>query len=242
MIEWRNIKKSFGPKEVLRGVDLKIPEGSLFGFAGVNGAGKSTLIKCFLGFLKPDSGIMTLENKPLEGVHFKSIIGYLPEVFQPPLDLKCCEFLNYAYSLIRKTELPKKEVEAVLQQVGLPGAYSMLIRQLSKGMRQRLGIAQAMVHSPKVLILDEPFSGLDPIGRFELKELFKSIYSQGKTLFFSSHNLSEIQDLCTHMAVLHKGRIEAMNTVDGLLQQYQCKSLEKVFLTVIGHPLNGENE
>lgn len=242
MIEWHGIKKSFGPKEVLRGVDLNVPQGSLLGFAGVNGAGKSTLIKCFLGFLKPDAGTMTLENKPLDNVHFKRVIGYLPEVFQPPLDLKCCEFLNYAYALIQKTELPKKELEAVLELVGLPGSYSLLIRQLSKGMRQRLGIAQAMVHSPKVLILDEPFSGLDPIGRFELKELFKSIYNQGKTIFFSSHNLSEIQDLCTHMAVLHKGRVEAMNTVDELLKQYQCKSLEKVFLTVIGHPLNGENE
>ena len=242
MIEWQGIKKSFGSKEVLRGVDLNVPEGSLFGFAGINGAGKSTLIKCFLGFLKPDSGSMTLDNKSLENVHFKRLIGYLPEVFQPPLDLKCCEFLNYAHSLIRKKELSKKEIEAVLEQAGLPGSSSLLIRQLSKGMRQRLGIAQAMVHSPKILILDEPFSGLDPIGRFELKELFKSIYNQGKTLFFSSHNLSEIQDLCTHMAVLHKGRIEAMNTVDGLLQQYECKSLEKVFLTVIGHPLNGEKE
>ncbi len=242
MIEWQGIKKSFGPMEVLRGVDLKVPQGSLFGFAGINGAGKSTLIKCFLGFLKTDSGTMTLENQPLDLVHFKRVIGYLPEVFQPPLDLKCCEFLNYAHSLIRKTELSRKEVEALLEQVGLQGSYSLLIRQLSKGMRQRLGIAQAMVHSPKILILDEPFSGLDPIGRFELKELFKSIYNQGKTLFFSSHNLSEIQDLCTHMAVLHKGSIEAFDTVDGLLRRYQCKSLEKVFLTAIGHPLNGESE
>ena len=236
MIKIENCKKSFASKQVLKGISFSTPKGSIFGFAGINGAGKSTLIKCVLKFLNPDSGNILIGGIEIGHYeNYKKIIGYLPEVFQPPLDLKCGEFLNYCNLLINHHRCSRQEIIRILERVGLPHSSETLIRQLSKGMRQRLGFAQTIIHDPKLLILDEPFSGLDPIGRYELKQLFRSLNSEGITLFFSSHNLNEIQDLCSHMAILHDGKIAASGTVREILDNNQTDNLEQAFLSVIHH-------
>ncbi len=240
MILIENLVKNYGKNKVLQGVTLNVPRGGLFGFVGVNGAGKSTLIKCLLQFVLPQSGRIAIDGKSiLEFPSYKKILGYLPEVFQPPLDLRCGEFLNYCRELLQNRKRlqgknnASQTTESLLRLVGLPGQQHTLIRHLSKGMRQRLGLAQTLVHDPKILILDEPFSGLDPIGRHELKALLRTLHGEGMTIFFSSHNLTEIQDLCTHLAILHAGFLQASAPVSDLLAQHQETNLENVFLKLV---------
>jgi ABC-2 type transport system ATP-binding protein len=236
MISIEGLVKNYGKKQVLKGVTLHVPLGGLFGFVGVNGAGKSTLIKCLLHFVSPQFGRIAIDGKSIfEFLSYKKILGYLPEVFQPPLDLRCGEFLNYCGELLRGKKCSDQEIQTLLQRVGLAEHPYSLIRVLSKGMRQRLGIAQTLVHAPKLLILDEPFSGLDPIGRHELKALLRSLQREGMTIFFSSHNLTEIQDLCTHLAILHGGVLQVSALVADLLVQHRETNLENVFLKVVGY-------
>ena len=240
MISIEGLVKNYGKKQVLKGVSLEVPQGGLFGFVGVNGAGKSTLMKCLLQFVSPQSGRIAIDGKSIfEFPAYKKRLGYLPEVFQPPLDLRCGEFLNYCGELSRGKACSPQEIESLLKRVGLPGQKQALIRHLSKGMRQRLGLAQTLVHGPRLLILDEPFSGLDPIGRHELKELLRSLHGDGMTIFFSSHNLTEIQDLCTHLAILHAGLLQATAKVADLLTQHRETNLENVFLKLVGSSREG---
>jgi ABC-2 type transport system ATP-binding protein len=234
MLKVVQLSKSFPKKKVLHSVSFEVPLQSIFGFVGVNGAGKSTLIKCFLKFLRPGDGQIFIRGRLIRDCpDYQKTIGYLPEVFQPPFDLKCREFLNYAHLLIHDRPLDRQAMETLLKRVGLFGNENQLIRKFSKGMRQRLGIAQALAHRPDLLILDEPFTGLDPIGRFELKELFKSVNREGTTIFFSSHNLSEIQDLCTHLAVLHDGTEKAKGDIASILESTGCRNLEEAYLKTV---------
>jgi ABC-2 type transport system ATP-binding protein len=236
MIAIEDLVKNYEKNRVLKGVTLHVPPAALFGFVGVNGAGKSTLIKCLLRFVTPQSGRIAIHGKSIfKFLAYKKILGYLPEVFQPPLDLRCGEFLNYCGELLRGKPCSDQEIQTFLQRVGLSEHKHSLIRVLSKGMRQRLGIAQTLVNAPKLLILDEPFSGLDPIGRHELKNLLRSLHGEGITIFFSSHNLTEIQDLCTHAAILHGGILQACALVADLLVQHRETNLENVFLKVVGY-------
>ncbi|EKD25897.1 MAG: hypothetical protein ACD_79C01447G0001 [uncultured bacterium] len=240
MIKLTECSKSFNNKTVLKNISFDVPKGSLYGFAGINGAGKSTLIKCIMQFLAINSGKIYFNDKVInQSLDFRAKIGYLPEVFQPSLDLKCREFLEYCYLLI-KNKNNKETIDNVLIKVGLKEVENVLIRKFSKGMRQRLGIAQTIIHNPDLLILDEPFSGLDPIGRFELKQLLKKINGEGATIFFSSHNLTEIRDLCTHIAILHDGLILYNGNVDDLLKDSNCDNLEDAFLKTIHHEKLGE--
>lgn len=237
MIEVSNLSKSFKTLQVLKNINLTVPKNSVFGFIGINGAGKSTFIKCLMNFLTPDAGTIVVKNKKvISSVSFRKEIGYLPEVFQPPLDLKCNEFISYCYGLIKNKRCPQKDIKDVLEKVGLSQSYNTIIRKLSKGMRQRLGLAQAIIHSPNILILDEPFSGLDPIGRFRLKNLLiKLKTSTDSSIFFSSHNLTEIQDLCTHIAILHDGEIKAYGSVEEILKNSSSMSLEDFFLKTVDY-------
>jgi len=237
MIEVSNLSKSFKSLQVLRNINFIVPKNSVFGFIGVNGAGKSTLIKCLMSFLTPDTGNIIINDKNvLPSVSFRKDIGYLPEVFQPPLDLKCNEFISYCFSLIKNKKCLEKEIRDVLEKVGLIQSYNTIIRKLSKGMKQRLGLAQTIIHSPNILILDEPFSGLDPIGRFRLKKLLIKIKdSTESSIFFSSHNLTEIQDLCTHIAILHDGEIKACGSVEEILNNSSSMSLEEFFLKTVDY-------
>lgn len=230
----KELTKLYSGKKVLDRVYLTISKGSLYGFAGVNGAGKSTLIKSLLQFIRPQCGTILVHDVLLEHSHTHKNIGYLPEVFQPPGELKCFEFLNYCYLLSKGRSCSPQRISSVLKDVGLEGSRNLFIKNFSKGMRQRIGIAQALVHDPELLILDEPFTGLDPVGRHELKVLLKKINNEaGTTVFFSSHNLVEMEDLCSDVAVIHHGRILIDGKVRELLGKSASKNLEEMFLKLI---------
>jgi ABC-2 type transport system ATP-binding protein len=231
MLEVTELKKSFNNKLVLNGVNLKVNQGDVFGFIGRNGAGKSTTLKCILNFVFPDSGHILFKGKPVTDPGFRESIGYLPEIAQLPLKLTASEFLRYAYSFYGTvTKDIRDRIEQLLVSVGLEDVSKKMVRNFSKGMKQRLGIAQALVHEPELLILDEPFTGLDPVGKDGLRSILLDQHKRGKTIFFSSHNLAEVQDICTVICVIHGGRAIFQGSIGDFCRQYGTENLEEAFL------------
>ncbi len=218
----KNLKKSFGEKEVLRGLDLTVPKGSIYGFVGRNGAGKTTAMKSVLGLLRTDGGeIFVAGEKVVFGqTATNRHVGYLPDVpefypFMTPREyLRLCgESLGMNGADIRKRS------DELLALVGLADEKHR-IRGFSRGMKQRLGIAQALLGSPKLLICDEPTSALDPIGRKEILDVLLSVKDQ-TTVLFSTHILSDVERICTDVALLHDGKIALQGKVD-CLKQARC--------------------
>ena len=207
-------------KEVLRGVSLSVEQGEIYGFLGPNGAGKTTSIKCLLGLLFPDSGSVELFGDPGPTLAARHRLGYLPEqpYFYP--HLKGRELIEYFGRLfgLRGAVLHNK-AEQLLAMVGLPDDGEKLIGQYSKGMLQRLGVAQALVNDPDLVIFDEPMSGLDPIGRREVKDLIMSVKERGATVFFSSHILSDAEALCDRVGLLVNGKLRFERKIDDLLDE-----------------------
>lgn len=207
-------------KKILKGVSLSVNEGEIYGFLGPNGAGKTTSIKCLLGLLYPDAGGVELFGDKGPTVKARHRLGYLPEqpYFYP--HLKGRELLEYFGGLfgMRGAGLRRK-CDDLLGLVGLDGDGEKLIRQYSKGMLQRLGVAQALINDPELIILDEPMSGLDPIGRSEVKDLIMTLRERGATVFFSSHILSDAEELCDRVCILVDGRLEMEASVHDLLDE-----------------------
>lgn len=213
----QNLKKSFGSKDVLCGLDLSVPEHSIFGFIGKNGSGKTTTMKAILGLLKPDSGEIRVMG---EKVHFgqtatNRYIGYLPDVpefysyMTPPEYLTLCGEV----SGMNKTDIAARS-EELLELVGL-GEEHRRIKGFSRGMKQRLGIAQALLNRPKLLICDEPTSALDPAGRKEILDILLAAREQ-TTVLFSTHILSDVERICTEAAFLADGKIAIQGTIADL--------------------------
>lgn len=205
--------------EALRGVSFEVRPGDLFGFIGPNGAGKSTTIKILLGLLKADAGTATLMGQPAGRPSGRAQVGFLPE--QPYFYdyLSGSEFLWFYGQL---SGLPWKalrtRVDEVSNLVGLkPEAMRRKLRTYSKGMLQRIGLAQSLLSRPKLLVLDEPMSGLDPLGRRDVRELLKNLHSQGITVFYSSHVLSDVEAICTRLAMVVDGKIARQGTVEEVL-------------------------
>jgi len=230
MLEIRGLFKSYGRLEVLKGLDLTVREGSLYGLIGCNGAGKSTLFKSILGFVFPQQGSIRFCNAPADTPAFRRSVGYLPEIVSFPPDLTAEEFLAYAASFYGPRKSFQDRIPLLLREVGLEKAARRRIRTFSKGMKQRLGIAQAVIHDPALLILDEPFTGLDPIGKRELKTILQHQHARGKTILFSSHNLSEVQNLCSVVGILHGGRMAWEGPLPELLERFQTSDLEEAFI------------
>ena len=201
-------------KQALRPLYLTVEEGQIFGFLGPNGAGKTTTLKMLMGLVFPTSGTARILGMELDDPRMKAQIGFLPE--QPYFYdyLTARELLRYYGQLsgVGTKQLTFK-VETVLEQVGLRDAASLQLRKFSKGMLQRVGIAQAILHDPKVVFLDEPMSGLDPMGRFEVRGLIEKLKAEGKTVFFSTHILSDAEALCDRVAVLHLGELRGVAAV-----------------------------
>lgn len=217
VLEIKNLKKRFGSKEVLRGLDLSVPEHCIFGFIGKNGAGKTTTMKAVLGLLAPDGGQIHVMG---EKVHFgqagtNRCIGYLPDVPEFYSYMTPLEYLNFcgAVSGMKKSEIGPRSKE-LLEQVGL-GNEHRRIRGFSRGMKQRLGIAQALLNHPRLLICDEPTSALDPVGRKEILDLLLAVKEQ-TTVLFSTHILSDVERICTQAAFLNNGKIVMQGTMDEL--------------------------
>jgi len=233
ILEVKKINKTFpggifeSARHVLKDVTFYLPEGETTGFVGSNGSGKTTSIKCMLQFMSLDSGEILFFGKPLN-LQAKKRIGYLPE--RPYLYefLTGMEFLRLHWNLVQDSsvEFISRAHEA-LKRVDLFEARDKKLRQYSKGMLQRVGIAQAIINKPDLLILDEPMSGLDPDGRGLVKDILRDEAKRGTSLFFSSHLLQDMEELCSHLVVINNGIIIYDGGLTSFMKQY--KSLEDAF-------------
>jgi ABC-2 type transport system ATP-binding protein len=212
------------PKHALRPLNLTIEEGEIFGFLGPNGAGKTTTLKLLMGLIFPTSGSARILGMEIDNPRMKAQIGFLPE--QPYFYdyLTARELLEYFGQLsgVDSKQLSRK-VNEVLQRVGLPDAGGVQLRKFSKGMLQRVGIAQAILHDPKVVFFDEPMSGLDPMGRREVRDLMEQLKHEGKTVFFSTHILSDAEALCDRVAIINKGELQGVGAVADLTSGVDAK-------------------
>jgi ABC-2 type transport system ATP-binding protein len=209
------------PKIALHPLDLTVPDGEVFGFLGPNGAGKTTTLKLLMGLISPTGGSARILGQDWRDPRVKAQIGFLPE--QPYFYdyLTAAELLNYYAQLSGVAAGDRgRRVEAALERVGLSGQGRMQLRKFSKGMLQRVGIAQAVIHDPKLVFLDEPMSGLDPIGRREVRDLIQSLKDDGKTVFFSTHILSDAEALCDRVAVINGGQVRGVGVVQDLLSRF----------------------
>ena len=212
---------------ILKGVDLDVREGDVFGLLGPNGAGKTTTLKVALGLMRPSAGAVTL------GVDGLAELGYLPEnpYFYDYLTGR--EFLRFCSRLFASDEAARRErVGEILAEVGLEKAADVQLRKYSKGMLQRIGIAQALINDPRFVLLDEPMTGLDPIGRVEVKEIIQRLHEHGKTVLFNSHILSDVAALCTRIAVMRDGQVVWLGGVDEALAG-RGDDLEGFFMEVV---------
>jgi ABC-2 type transport system ATP-binding protein len=210
------------PKRALHPLQLTVEEGEIFGFLGPNGAGKTTTLKLLMGLIFPTSGSARILGREWTDPDIKAQIGFLPE--QPYFYdyLTAHELLNY-YGQLSGVPVKhrKQQIEEVLQRVGLTDVKGVQLRKFSKGMLQRAGIAQAILHDPKVIFLDEPMSGLDPMGRREVRDLMEQLKHEGKTVFFSTHILSDAEALCDRVAIIYKGELRGVGAVADLTSTVQ---------------------
>jgi len=224
----KGLSKSFGTNKVIDDISFDVPEGSIFGFIGANGAGKTTTMNMILGFLEPDGGEITVcGEKVVYGETIKSI-GYLPDVPEFYNYMKPTEYLSLCGELSGMSKIKIKErSKELLALVGLSKA-NRKIGGFSRGMRQRLGIAQALLGEPKLLICDEPTSALDPIGRKNILDILTAV--RGKTtVIFSTHILSDVERICDRVAFLHKGKIVLSSSISDLKVQHKSKTITLEF-------------
>ena len=219
----------------LRDLNLSIRAGEVFGFLGPNGAGKTTTINVLLGFIPPTSGTAYLFGIDVRQPIARQRIGYLPEMTYYYKFLTAEELLRFYAKIFGLPRLEAdKRIDEVLKLVELEQVRKHLIKTYSKGMLQRVGLAQALINNPDLLILDEPTSGLDPLGRMKVREIIQRLKSEGKTVFFSSHELGEVETVCDRVAIIDQGRLKAVGRVSDLVAQHGT-NLEKVFLDIIGY-------
>ncbi len=212
------------PKRALFPLHLSIEEGEVFGFLGPNGAGKTTTLKMLMGLVAPSNGSARILGLDVNDPRVKAQIGFLPE--QPYFydHLTAHELLNYYGQLSGMPSAGRNDkVDAMLQRVGLHDVKRLPLRKFSKGMLQRVGIAQAILHDPKIVFLDEPMSGLDPMGRREVRDLIDQLNKDGKTVFFSTHILSDAEALCDRVAVINKGELKGVGVVADLTSRMHGK-------------------
>jgi len=224
IIETRNLTKVYRdfwgrPKvQALKALDLQVHRGEIFGLLGPNGSGKTTTIKLLLGLLFPTEGESLIFNEPTSNVSKNERIGYLPEESYLYKFLNAEETLQFYGRLFKMPASQRnKRVGELIDMVGLTAAKHRQLREYSKGMQRRIGLAQALINNPELILLDEPTSGLDPIGTAEMKELIRDLREQGKTIVLSGHLLADMQDICDRIAILHRGELKELGKVTDLL-------------------------
>jgi len=234
-VEYRNRALGQTTKVAVDGLSLSVHKGEVFGFLGPNGAGKTTTMNVLLGFVNATSGYASLFGVNVHEPIARQRIGYLPEMTYYYKFLTAEELLRF---YARVFGLPRSEadkrIDRLLKLVELEAVRKRSIKSYSKGMQQRVGLAQALINDPDLLILDEPTSGLDPIGRMKVREIIQRLKNEGKTVFFSSHELGEVETVCDRVAILHQGKLMVEGRVTELMQKYQC-NLEQIFLQIIGY-------
>ncbi len=207
-IETIALRKEYGRKIALHGLDLTVQPGEVFGFLGPNGAGKTTTVKILLGLVRATSGQARLFGRPAGDAEARQRIGYLPENFRFHDWLSGAALLDFHARLAGVSLAERRQrIPRVLELVGLSGRGNDRIRAYSKGMTQRIGLAQAIIHEPDLVLLDEPTSALDPVGRREVRDLIRTLKARGMTIFLNSHLLSEVEMVCDRVAIVDRGRI-----------------------------------
>ena len=233
MLEIRDLKKNYGKYQVLNGLDMTVPDGSLFGFVGPNGAGKTTTLKIMVGLLEADGGTVSYDGFSFQEEGWERHVGYVPDFFGVYDNLKVWEYMEFFASCYGLEGLKaRKRCSALLEQIGLEDKEEFYVDGLSKGMKQRLCLARALIHDPEVLILDEPMAGLDPRTRFDFRETLKDLSDQGKTIVLSSHVLSELSELCTDVGIIDQGRMALTGSIRDILSQ--VNSSNPIVITLFG--------
>jgi ABC-2 type transport system ATP-binding protein len=235
-VDYRSKELGQTVKQAVVGLNLSVFAGEVFGFLGPNGAGKTTTMNVLLGFVPPTAGDAFLFGVSVREPIARQRIGYLPELTYYYKFLTAEELLRFYGKIFHIDRAPlETRIDSVLKLVELEHARKRPIKTYSKGMQQRIGLAQALINNPDLLILDEPTSGLDPVGRMKVREIIQRLKSEGKTVFFSSHELGEVETVCDRVAILQLGELKAEGRVADLVQQHQCGNLEQVFLKIIGY-------
>ena len=237
-----SIEKRFGSVHAVNGLSLSVPTGEIFGFLGANGAGKTTTIKMLLGFFPPDAGSIKVFGGSPGSLEIRGRIGYMPETAYYYPYLTARELLSFYGGLcgMDKSAI-RKRTDELLDRVGLEkAAWDRQLKHFSKGMLQRAGIAQALLHDPELLILDEPLTGLDPLARIHFRDLILDLKKHGKTIFFSSHDLSEAELICDRVTVMRGGRLAWSGSASDVSGGGE-RNLERVFLDILNGRIPGNN-
>jgi len=228
-----NLTKSYGSIKAVDGLNLEIAEGDFFGFLGPNGAGKTTTIRMLTGIIEPDDGKITIAGNIYPNLKpILNMIGVVPESrgFYEWMTAK--EYLLF-FAQLYNIPCPHKKIDELLGKVNLSERKNSAIATFSRGMKQRLGLARALVNDPKILFLDEPTLGLDPQGQEEIQNLLKQLNKNGVTIFLSSHQLNEVSNLCSRVAIINKGRLVAQGTISELQKKTNLAgSLKDIFLAL----------
>src|SRR5208283_5148821 len=235
-VEYRSRELRQATKVALAGLDLEVHPGEVFGFLGPNGAGKTTTMNVLLGFVTPTGGTASLFGIDVRQPIARQRIGYLPELTYYYKFLTAEELLRF-YAKIFKIPRAETErrIEQLLKLVELEAVRKRTIKTYSKGMQQRIGLAQALINNPDLLILDEPTSGLDPVGRMKVREIIQRLKNEGKTVFFASHELGEVETICDRVAIIADGELKTIGRVSDIVAQHP--NLEKAFLEITGYQL-----
>ncbi len=232
-VEYRSRELRQPVKVALAGLDLEVRAGEVFGFLGPNGAGKTTTMNVLLGFVPPTRGTASLFGIDVRQPIARQRIGYLPELTYYYKFLTAEELLRFYAKIfgIARAEANRR-IAHLLKLVELEAAAQRPIKSYSKGMQQRIGLAQSLINNPDLLVLDEPTSGLDPLGRMKVREIIQRLKNEGKTVFFSSHELGEVETVCDRVAIVHQGELKAVGTVADISAGHA--NLEKAFLKIVG--------
>jgi ABC-2 type transport system ATP-binding protein len=235
VVEYPNRGFRQPPNRAVNGLTLDVHQGEVFGFLGPNGAGKTSTMQVLLGFQPPTSGSAFIYDVDVREPIARQRIGYLPELTYYYKFLTAEELLRFYGKIFKipRAELEKR-IDSVLKLVELEVVRKRLIKSYSKGMQQRIGLAQALINDPDLLILDEPTSGLDPLGRMKVRQIIQRLKSEGKTVLFSSHELGEVETVCDRVAIVNKGELKIAGRVIDLVEGYQM-DLERIFLKIIGY-------
>jgi ABC-2 type transport system ATP-binding protein len=234
-VEFRAQTAGQARKVAVNDLNLRIGAGEVFGFLGPNGAGKTTTMNVLLGFVNATSGSASLFGVDVREPIARQRIGYLPELTYYYKFLTAEELLRFYARIfgIPRAEADRR-IDELLKLVELDSARKRPIKTYSKGMQQRVGLAQALINNPDLLILDEPTSGLDPLGRMKVREIIQRLKNEGKTVFFSSHELGEVETVCDRVAIVNQGELKVEGRVADLVQKHQA-NLERIFLDIIGY-------
>jgi ABC-2 type transport system ATP-binding protein len=231
MLVIKDLVKTYGKFVAVNNLNLEIPQGEIYGFVGPNGAGKTTTMKIISGLLTATSGEVMVDNVDItkNTRKTKESIGYMPDFFGVYDDLKVTEYMDFYASIYKIKENQRKKItNDLLELVDLSNKKEAYVDSLSRGMKQRLCLARALIHNPKLLILDEPASGLDPRARVEMKEILRNLKDMGKTILISSHILSELAELCTHIGIIDNGKMVITGSVNEIMQQVYSSKVIKI--------------